>query len=98
MLEANDAETAYPTMGAGGKAGDVELLADKNDKLLVALSWAPPEASEAVDLDCSVLLFDKHGVFIDAAFYNKPVAGFGAVKHSGDSRAVGNGYSHHMEE
>ena len=51
--------------------------------LLVSLSWA---SSAVVDLDAAALLFDRHGVLIDAAFFNNRSAGGGAVRHAGDAK------------
>ena len=39
-----------------------------------------------VDLDCSALVFDDCGVLVDACFYNRLEACFGALVHSGDNR------------
>ena len=50
------------------------------ESITVGLGWN----SQGIDLDGSVIMFDKDGNYIDKVVYNKQSSNDGSIRHSGD--------------
>lgn len=66
-----------------------ELILNKDDKILVGLSWENLSPNEEADVDLLALMLDKNSKLLnknDLIFYNNLFSRTGALFHTGDNK------------